>query len=60
MGTTEKNIQLLLQHRELTAAMEKALQKVSKKLIAETKGLSSYLVISDEAGNIERLPAQYL
>jgi hypothetical protein len=40
--------------------MEKALQKVSKKLIAETKGLSSYLVISDEAGNIERLPAQYL
>ncbi|HZH67442.1 MAG TPA: hypothetical protein VEY10_21300 [Flavisolibacter sp.] len=46
--------------RELTAATEKALQKVSEKLIAETKGLNSYLVVSDETGNIKKLPAQYL
>jgi hypothetical protein len=36
------------------------LQKVSEKLIAETKGLNSYLVVSDETGNIKKLPAQYL
>jgi hypothetical protein len=60
MGTTEKNIQLSPRPGELTAAAEKALQKVSEKLIAETKGLKNYLVISNEAGNIERLPAQYL
>lgn len=60
MGKTKKNIELSQKHRAETEATEKALQKVSEKLIAETKAKNSYLVVSDEAGNIKKIPAKDL
>ena len=60
MGKTKKNIELSQKHKEETAATEKALQKVSEKLIAETKKLNSYLVVSDDNGNIKKIPAKDL
>lgn len=60
MGKTKKNIELSEKHRQETEATKKALQKVSEKLIAETKRLDSYLVVSDEAGNIKKVPAKDL
>ena len=60
MGKTKKNIEFSQKHKEETDATEKALKKVSEKLIAETKALNSYLVVSDEAGNIKKIPAKDL
>lgn len=37
MGETKQNIELSEKHQALREATEKALKKVSKKLIAETK-----------------------
>ena len=56
MGKTTKKIELSQKHKAETEATEKALQKVSEKLIAETKAKNSYLVVSDEAGNIKKIP----
>lgn len=60
MGKTKKNVELSQKHQQETAATEKALQKVSEILIAETKEKSSYLVVSNEHGNIKKLPAKDL
>lgn len=60
MGTTKKNVELSKRHRDLSEATTKALQKVSEHLIAETKRLNSYLVVSDEAGNVKKIPAKDL
>ncbi len=60
MGKTKANVELSQRHRDETIATEKALKKVSEKLIAETKRLNSYLVVSDEDGNIKKIPAKDL
>lgn len=60
MGTTKKSVEFSEKHQQETEASAKALQKVSEKLIAETKKLDSYLVVSDEAGNIKKIPAKDL
>lgn len=60
MGTTKKKIALSQKHKGETAAVEKALQKVSEKLIAETKEKGSYLVVSDKEGNIKKITAKDL
>lgn len=60
MGKTKKKIEFSDKHKALKDATEKALQKVHEKLVAETKALNSYLVVSDEAGNIKKIPAKDL
>jgi hypothetical protein len=49
MRKTKKSIELSQKYNEETAATEKALQKVSEKLI-----------VLDEAGNIKKIPAKDL
>ena len=60
MGTTKKNVELSQKHQQESAASEKALQKVSEALIAETKKLNSYLVVGDKNGNVKKIPAKDL
>lgn len=60
MGTTKKNVELSKRHQDLSEATAKALKKVSEKLIADTKAVNSYLVVSDEAGNVKKIPAKDL
>lgn len=60
MGTTKKNVASSERHKQLSDATEKALKKVSEKLIAETKRLNSYLVVGDGKGNIKKIPAKDL
>jgi hypothetical protein len=60
VGKTKKNIELSEKHRALRIATDEALKKVSEHLITETKEKDSYLVISDEAGNIKKIPAKDL
>ena len=60
MGKTQKNIELSEKHQKLKEATERALKKVSAKLIAETKAKNSYLVVSDENGNVKKIPAKDL
>lgn len=60
MGKTNANVEFSQKHRDETKATEEALKKVSEKLIAETKRLNSYLVVSDEQGNIKKIPAKDL
>lgn len=60
MGKTKNNIELSEKHKKETEATKKALQKVSEKLIAEIKRLNSYLVVTDENGDIKKIPAKDL
>lgn len=60
MGKTKKNIEFSEKHNALKNATEKALKKVSERLIAETKKQNSYLIVSDEAGNIKKISAKDL
>ena len=60
MGETKKSVELSEKHQQETAATAKDLQKVTEKLIAETKEKNGYLVVSDDHGNIKRLPAKDL
>ena len=60
MGKTKKATVLTEKHQRETEATTKALQKVSEHLIAETKRLNSYLVVSDESGNVKKIPAKDL
>ena len=41
-------------------AIEKALNKVTQHLIAETKATNSYIVVSDKNGKIKKIPAKDL
>lgn len=45
---------------DLSTKIKIALDKAIKKVIAETKAKNSFLVISDEKGNIKRIPAKDL
>ncbi|MDB5207087.1 MAG: hypothetical protein JWR72_2162 [Flavisolibacter sp.] len=60
MGTTKKQVGFSDRHKELSKATEAALKKVRAKLVAETKAKNSYLVVTDEAGNIKKIPAKDL
>lgn len=60
MGKTKKNIEFSQKHQQETEATKKALLNVSEKLIAETKRLNSYLVVSDSNDNIKKIPAKDL
>jgi hypothetical protein len=41
-------------------AIDKALSKVTKHLIAETKATNSYIVVSDKNGKVKKIPAKDL
>ena len=60
MGKAKENIGLPKKHIEESEAIEKALKKVSEKLIAEEKKNNGYLVISDKKGNIKKIAAKDL
>ena len=45
---------------DLSGKIKNALDKAVKKVIAEEKAKDGYLVVSDEAGNVKRLPAKDL
>ena len=60
MGVTKKNIALSSTHVQLMEKTQKALRKVSADLIAETKVMNSYLIVSDPKGNIRKIPAKDL
>ena len=60
MGKTKNKVELSEKHQAESDAVEKALKKVSEKLIAETKATNSYHVGSDENGNIKKIPAKDL
>ncbi len=55
MKETNENPDFSQKHKDLSEAITKALKKVSEKLIAEAKEQNSYLVISDENGNIKKV-----
>ena len=46
--------------RDLSAAIQIALDKGIKKVIEEEKALGGYLVIADKDGNIIKIPAKDL
>lgn len=60
MGTTKKGIDFSERHTNLSKATRNALQKVSEKLIADTKKDGSYIIVSDENGAIKKIPAKDL
>lgn len=60
MGKTKKDIDFSKKHKELSAALEEGLKKVSEKLIAETKKENGYLILADKEGNIKKVPAKDL
>jgi hypothetical protein len=60
MDSVKKNIELSKEHKDLRAELEKALKKVSEKLIAEEKAAGGYLIVSDKDGNIKKVPARDL
>ncbi len=47
-------------HKELHDKTEKALQEVSKLVVETAKQTNTYLVVSDEKGNIKKIPAKDL
>ena len=60
METTKNDIAFSTKHKDLSEKIEAGLKKSTKKLIAETKASSGYLVISDSNGNIKKIPAKDL
>lgn len=46
--------------KDISEDILKALDKAIEKVIAETKATNTYLVISDEKGNIKKIPAKDL
>lgn len=46
--------------KDLSAKMKAALDKAVKKLVAEEKTKNGYLVVSDEKGNVKKIPAKDL
>jgi hypothetical protein len=60
MGKRKKSIEFFEKHQKETEALASALQKVSEKFTADTKKLDSYLVVTNENGDIEKIPAKYL
>jgi hypothetical protein len=60
VGTTKKSIAFSKKHQALSAALEKGLKKVSKKLIAETKKNNGYLVLADKDGKVKKVAAKTL
>lgn len=45
---------------DLSEKIKEALDKTTKKLIAEAKATNTYLVVGDEAGNVKKIPAKDL
>ena len=60
MGTVKSKVGFSDKAQKLFEKTERALQKVSENITAETKALNSYMVISDEKGNIKKVPAKDL
>ena len=60
MGTVKNKIGFSGKAQTEFDQTEKALQKVAKNIIADTKAKNSYLVIADEKGNIKKIPAKDL
>ncbi len=47
-------------HKELRKKTEKALREVAKLVIETAKQTDTYIVVSDENGNIKKIPAKDL
>jgi len=60
MEKTKNNIIFSNTHKELRDAAEAALNKVSKKLIEETKKENGYLIVADKNGTVKKIPAKDL
>jgi len=46
--------------KDISATLEKSLEKVRKKLIEEVKKNNGYLVIGDKDGKVKKIPARDL
>ena len=60
MGKAKENIGLSEKHIKESEAIEKGLQKVSQKLVAEAKKNDGYLVIAGKDGKVKKIPAKDL
>ena len=60
MEKIKKNMTFSKEFLDRSEALERGLKKVSEKLIEETKKNNSYLVVSDDNGNIKKIPAKDL
>lgn len=60
MGVTKKNIGFSNTHIDRMEKTRKALQTVSKDIIAETKALNTYMVVSDGKGGVKKIWAKDL
>ncbi len=60
MGKTKEHVEFSKKFLEESKAIEKGLQKVSEKLIAETKKNNSYLILSNKDDNIKKVSAKDL
>ena len=60
MGTIKNKIGFSEKAQTEFDQTEKALDKVAKAIIADTKAKNSYMVIADEKGNIQKIAAKDL
>ena len=60
MGKIKNYMEYSLIAQEESEAIEKGHKKVSQKLITKEKARGGYLIISDEKGNIKKVPAKDL
>ena len=60
MGTVKTNSGFSVRHNSLLKKTTDALNKVIHHLVAETKAINSYIVVSDKNGKIKKIPAKDL
>lgn len=60
MGTTKKQVGFSEKAKSMFEKTEKALGKVSKNIVEETKKRNSYMVVSDGKGGIKKIHAKDL
>jgi hypothetical protein len=60
MGKVKEKIGFSAKAQKEFAATEKAFKKLSSNIIAKTKKNNSYLVVSDEDGNVKKIAAKDL
>lgn len=58
MGKVKNDIEFSPPTEKLFLEIEKGLNKVSQKLIAEEKARGGHLIISDKQGHIKKVPAK--
>lgn len=60
MGTVKTKIGFSDKAQQEFEKTEKALQAVAENIVAETKAMNSYMVVSDKKGGIKKIPAKDL